>query len=976
MKKLFTSVFSFCLFAAATAQWTPSTGRGGELIQRSDIKGYYTLDISLLRSQLAGAQEMGQNAKPIAILLPTLDGKVERFNVYSFPVIAKELADQYELGSYVGVGIDDPSKYLRFSLAPNDFQSMIIKDGVYQFIEPQNAAKTVYGVHAKTVPTAGSQGFLCSMDEDILSKKEIAKLYNSKKSFANNSSDFSKSSDKKYRTLRLALSVTGEYTTYFGGTQAGALVAMNATLTRVNGVFEKDMGLHMNMVNYPALVYMDAATDPYSPAAQMGNWNVQLQQTLTSVVGNENYDIGHLFGRSGGGGNAGCIGCICVNPATATSKAKGSGYTSPANAIPQGDTFDIDYVAHEMGHQLGANHTFSHALEGSGVNMEPGSGSTIMGYAGITNADVQLHSDDYFHAVSILQVQNNLVAKTCDVETPVTNNPPVISALNDLAIPKGTAFVLTGNAIDPEGNPMTYTWEQFDNAAIPVTAIIGNTGVGPLFRSIAPSTSPTRYFPKLNTVLAGNLSSAADWETVSTVARSTNFVFTARDNSPIVTQQQTNSSLQKVGVGNEGPFKVTSTTVYNNAASAVTWNVVNTNAGIYNAQNVKIDYTADNGTSWVVLSPSTPNDGAEAFTFSSLATGANIKIRVSAIGNVFYAIGNATVAASMGTCSTTATAGVAVSGLTISSGNISWTPVQGATYSLRYRKAGTSTWINVTVPTNSYYIAGLEDTTQYEVQVANICGSTTGNYSATTNFTTLPYAYCTNATGSFADEYISNVSVTPVGMSVISNTSTGSSYTDYTADPTKVITLRQGSSGNTISVSKAWTAGQYNEGVTAWIDFNRDGNFSDSEIIYSNAANTVTPVSGTFSVPANAYSDKKIIMRVVMAYEDQPENGCNGFAYGEIEDYPVQIQLALGTSDVNAPNNGIQIYPNPASDVLNITKVSDKALYKIYNAAGQLVGDGNIKDGKINVSALIKGGYVITIDEKGKDQFRSKFIKK
>jgi len=976
MKKLFTSVFSFCLFAAATAQWTPSTGRGGELIQRSDIKGYYNLDISLLRSQLAGAQEMGQNAKPIAISLPTLDGKVERFNVYSFPVIAKELANQYELGSYVGVGIDDPSKYLRFSLAPNDFQSMIIKDGVYQFIEPQNAAKTVYGVHAKTVPTAGSQGFLCSMDEDILSKKEIAKLYNSKKSFANNSSDFSKSSDKKYRTLRLALSVTGEYTTYFGGTQAGALVAMNATLTRVNGVFEKDMGLHMNMVNYPALVYMDAATDPYSPAAQMGNWNVQLQQTLTSVVGNENYDIGHLFGRSGGGGNAGCIGCICVNPATATSKAKGSGYTSPANAIPQGDTFDIDYVAHEMGHQLGANHTFSHALEGSGVNMEPGSGSTIMGYAGITNADVQNNSDDYFHAVSILQVQNNLVTKTCDVETPVTNNPPVISALNDLAIPKGTAFVLTGNAIDPEGNPMTYTWEQFDNAAIPVTAIIGNTGVGPLFRSIAPSTSPTRYFPKLNTVLAGNLSSAADWETVSTVARSTNFVFTARDNSPIVTQQQTNSSLQKVGVGNEGPFKVTSTTVYNNAASAVTWNVVNTNAGIYNAQNVKIDYTADNGTSWVVLSPSTPNDGAEAFTFSSLATGANIKIRVSAIGNVFYAIGNATVAASMSTCSTTATAGVAVSGLTISSGNISWTPVQGATYSLRYRKAGTSTWINVTVPTNSYYIAGLEDTTQYEVQVANICGSTTGNYSATTNFTTLPYAYCTNATGSFADEYISNVSVTPVGMSVISNTSTGSSYTDYTADPTKVITLRQGSSGNTISVSKAWTADQYNEGVTAWIDFNRDGNFSDSEIIYSNAANTVTPVSGTFSVPANAYSDKKIIMRVVMAYEDQPENGCNGFAYGEIEDYPVQIQLALGTSDVNAPNNGIQIYPNPASDVLNITKVSDKALYKIYNAAGQLVGDGNIKDGKINVSALIKGGYVITIDEKGKDQFRSKFIKK
>ncbi|SFN58451.1 Fibronectin type III domain-containing protein [Chryseobacterium oleae] len=802
MKKIFTSVFSLCMFAAATAQWAPSTGRSGEVVQRSDIKDYYSLDISLLRTQLSGAQEMGKNAKPIAVALPTLDGKIERFNVYSFPVIDKVLADQYQLGSYVGVGIDDPSKYLRFSLAPNDFQSMIIKDGVYQFIEPQNASKTIYGVHGKTIG-AGSQGFLCSMDEDILSKSEIAKLYNTNKSFTNNTSDFSKSSDKKYRTLRLALSVTAEYTTYFGGTQAGALTAMNATLSRVNGVFEKDLAIHLNMVNYPALIYMDAATDPYSPAAQMGNWNVQLQQTLTSVVGNENYDIGHLFGRSGGGGNAGCIGCICVDPTGPTNKAKGSGYTSPANAIPQGDTFDIDYVAHEMGHQLGANHTFSHALESAGVNMEPGSGSTIMGYAGITGVNVQMNSDPYFHVVSLLQIQNNLVAKTRDVETTVTNNPPVISALNDYAIPKGTAFALTGNATDPEGNPMTFTWEQFDNAASTVTSVNGNTGVGPLFRSILPSTSPTRYFPKLNTVLAGNLSSAVDWETVSNRARSTSFVFTARDNSPAIAEQQTNSALQKINVGNEGPFNVTSTTVYNNAAGAVTWNVVNTNSGIYNTPNVKIDYTADNGVTWVVLTPSTPNDGAEAFTFSSLATGANIKIRVSAIGNVFYAIGNATVAASMATCSSTATAGVAASGLTISSGNISWTPVQGATYSLRYRKTGTTNWVTVSVPTNSYYIAGLDDTTQYEVQVANICGSTAGEYSASTNFSTLAYAFCTNSSGNFDDEFISNVSVTPIGMSVVSNTSTGSTYTDYTADPSKVITLRRGSSGNAISVTKA-----------------------------------------------------------------------------------------------------------------------------------------------------------------------------
>jgi len=140
---------------------------------------------------------------------------------------------------------------------------------------------------------------------------------------------------------------------------------------------------------------------------------------LTANVGNTNYDIGHLFGKSGGGGNAGCIGCVCINPTTSVPKGKGSGFTSPANGIASGDSFDIDYVAHEMGHQLGANHTFSHNLEGSGVNMEPGSGTTIMGYAGITgpDTDVQQNSDPYFHKASIGQVQANLIAKTCDVET-------------------------------------------------------------------------------------------------------------------------------------------------------------------------------------------------------------------------------------------------------------------------------------------------------------------------------------------------------------------------------------------------------------------------------------------------------------------------------------------------------------------------------------------------------------------------------
>ena len=647
MKKLFTFWLLLLMSTASFAQWSPTDYRR-EGKSRADKDIYFKLNLNELRSQLASAQEMGRNSRPVLVSIPTLDGKIENFNVYSFPVMASELAQQYQLGSYSGVSVNDPSKTVRFSLAPNDFQCMMIVNGEYQFIDPVDKGQSIYSVHSKTKPTGG-KAFVCSTKESAVSQQEMQRLYAKGNSFANNPADFSRSSDKKYRTMRLAMSVTGEYTQYFGGTVAGALTAINATVTRVNGVYEKDFGLHLNVQNFPQLIYTNAATDPYSPSAQMNNWNNELQQNLTATIGNAAYDIGHLFGRDGGGGNAGCIGCVCINPTGPASNQKGSGYTSPADGIPQGDNFDIDYVAHEMGHQLGANHTFSNSLEGAGVNVEPGSGSTIMGYAGITgpNTDVQPHSDPYFHTVSIGQVQTNLNNKTCDVETTTTNNPPVIAAFTTYTIPKGTAFVLTGSATDPENDPMTYVWEQRDNATVTINKNnLGNTTSGAAFRSVVPSTSPVRYFPRLSSVLAGVLNNTNNlWEAVPTVARTMNFAFTVRDNNPAANQKQTQTATQQIVVGNDGPFTVTTTAVTNNVASPVTWTVANTNNAPYNATNVQIDYTADNGATWTVVSASTPNDGTENVTFTGLTNGQVIKIRVSAIGNVFYAVSSATVAA-------------------------------------------------------------------------------------------------------------------------------------------------------------------------------------------------------------------------------------------------------------------------------------------------------------------------------------------
>ncbi|QBA21942.1 hypothetical protein EU348_12345 [Chryseobacterium indologenes] len=543
--------FPVFLFAiSANAQWSRGLPQQ-KVTRKSDHSVYYQLDIDQIRTQLLRASKIGEGS-PITITIPTLNGKIEKFSVSSFPVMDETLANKYQLGSYVGIGVDDPTKYIRFSVAPHDFQSMIIgADGQYEFIEPATSDKSYYSVHGKT--NKSGHAFACSTKED---KEAVANLEKLK-----NSGAAAKSNNKTFHTLRLAMSVTGEYTAYFGGV-AGALTQINATLSRVNGVFEKEFNVHVNAINAPGLIFTDIANDPYSDSSQMCKWNYELMNTLHGGVygvTDDDFDIGHLFGATGGGGNAGCIGCIGNNDISVTSYTaaqsdcqdaagnyyaysspnnyKGSGFTSPADGIPLGDNFDIDYVAHEIGHQLGDNHTFSFN-EGTGVCVEPGSGSTIMGYAGITgtNTDVQQHSDAYFHSVSIDQVQANLAAVTADVETPIVNNPPVVTAMNTIyTIPKSTAFVLTASATDPDGDALTYCWKQVNSSSLSSGVTrnnVGNTTSGANFRSWAPNTNPTRYFPKLATVLGGAVRNAIDFEAASTVERTTNFRVTVRDNKP------------------------------------------------------------------------------------------------------------------------------------------------------------------------------------------------------------------------------------------------------------------------------------------------------------------------------------------------------------------------------------------------------------------------------------------------------------
>ena len=967
MKKIFTTFLSLGMITGALAQWSPASMKG-EKLRDTKVTNYYSLDIDAIRSQLANAPETGKSNKPVVINVPTLDGKIEKFAVYSLPVLEKSLADRYQLGSYVGVGIDNPTSYMRFSVAPNDFQSMVFRNGQYEFIEPQNKEKTVYGVFPKSKKNTEGKAFTCKTTEDPLTKEQINKLANSP-DFSHDVTNFNRASDKKYRTYRLAVSVNAEYTQIFGSV-AGAFTQINATMTRVNGVFEKDFAIHLNVLDLPQLIFTDPVTDPYTSVGTDGNapdsWNLEVQRTLTSTIGNAAYDVGHFFGHRGGGGSAGDIGNVCRNPSNNNDDtSKGAGITSPAeDNKPFGDNFDIDYVAHELGHQVGAEHSFTFTIHSNVSALEPGSGSTIMGYAGITNADVQQHSDPYFHAVSILQANNYLNSQSCGTNTPITtNNPPVIAVMADKSIPKGTAFVLTASATDAESDPLTYTWEQYDVASSSLTTVTGNNTSGPKFRSLPGTTDPSRYFPRLSSVLTGTLSSATNWEAVSNVARVMNFRVTVRDNNADVTKQQTQFGSQKITVGNDGPFKVTSTKVYNNVPGEFMWDVVGTNVAPYNVTNVKIDYSADNGTTWNVLAASTPNDGNEVLNFSNIATNAQVTVRVSAIDNVFYAVGKVT-ASAMPNCNGSAPAGVVANSITQTGAKIDWEPFVNATYNLKYKKVEDATWTEVNnLTSNTYTIAGLTLSTAYNVSVLAVCGGNPGVATEIT-FTTKGVEYCAAGSNNATLERISNVT-----FANINRNSTGTAgYEDFTA------TVGDVTAGQSYSFSASHTGNTYSsDQVLVWIDFNKDGDFDDAGEQVLISAKKTSPWTGSITIPTTATAGQtrmRVRLHDSSTLYSPNTTPCGDSGYGQVEDYTLNIG-ALAVSDVK--KNNISVYPNPATDVINVSNVSSKTKFEIYSISGQLVNQGTT-DGKVNVSKLGKGVYILSLESNG-EKSQTKFIK-
>ena len=568
-------LFVFSVSAQDSSWKKTESNKKTEIISKLNLdkNDIYTFELNTasLKQSLTSVTSRSNKTKnkSIIISIPGEGGKLEAFKMYEASILAPDLAEKYpNIKSYVGIAADNSGTRLRMSVSPQGVQTMISyieKPSV--FMQPVSKGSNEYVLYNRNSKVNRNNRFECSTID------EINKTFNKNNTTSKTTLNEGGANNKTLQKFRIAISVTGEYTAYHndgipgnGDAVADALAAINATLSRVNEIFETDMAVTFQLINAPQLIYTNSATDPYSPASTGadGAWNTELQNTLTSVIGESAYDIGHLFGATGGGGNAGCIGCVCVDG------SKGSAFTSPSGAVPEGDFFDLDFVAHEIGHQMGANHTFSYDNEGTGVNSEPGSGTTIMSYAGIAqenggsiNDNVELSVDPYFHYQSIKQILDNLNTKTCQTAEGITNNPPIANAGSDFNIPAGTAYVLKGAATDVDGGDnLTYCWEQTDSGLVNFLNFGPVLTSGSINRSLPPTSTSNRYIPKLSSVLAGNTiqtnpTLGSNWETVSTVGRTLNWALTVRDRAPSSSSGgQSSFDTMRITVENVTPFTV------------------------------------------------------------------------------------------------------------------------------------------------------------------------------------------------------------------------------------------------------------------------------------------------------------------------------------------------------------------------------------------------------------------------------------
>ena len=631
--KIITFILSsfFFAFAQADTQTLWQLDISQKSAKAASIGQHYRLDPSQMRQQLLTAPLESQSSNASSeIFLPVASGGVERFTLQESPVMQSGLASRYpDIKTYKVYGLDDPEVSGRISLSPAGFHGMITGPTGTFYIDPQG--NDLYHAFRKR-DTDNSHPFNCGVEGH---DHETPVGQTANRGLAQRTAG-------NLRVYRTAIAGTVEYVSAVGGKTA-AMSSVTNTINRINQIYERDLAVRLVLVNNTDLLFFegDVNSDPYSNGAS-GTMLSENQNEITATIGAANYDIGHVFGRGGGG--VARLGAVCSDSIKSQGVSNGFNFS--------GDGFSIDLVAHEIGHQFSASHSFngttSNCVNRSGNSaVEPGSGSSIMAYSGICGSeDFQNRSDAMFHANSINAIDAFTTSgrgANCGTLLSINNpNEPVADAGIDYTIPISTPFVLTANGTDADGDSLSYTWDQMDKGSSTNAGTFGSDlGDNPLMRSYLPRSTKSRYFPKLKTVIDGGSEKA---ETLPTTDRTLNFRVSIRDGKSGMGRDNVTITAEN----NAGPFTVTSHTstasLSGGDSQNITWNVANTDQSPVSCAGVDIDLLLLNNSkqNYCVerLASATPNDGSATITLPDVSA-ARARFRVSCSDNVFYALSEA-----------------------------------------------------------------------------------------------------------------------------------------------------------------------------------------------------------------------------------------------------------------------------------------------------------------------------------------------
>lgn len=662
------AILSVLLSFSAQSSVSPD-GLWTDVVNRNSIEKEYnfrSINASAveLADQLKNAPLEGSSKVGFEFFLPLPNGEFERVSVFESPIMAPELAAKLsDLKTYKVTGLDNPQVSGRLDASHEGFHGFLNTDQGVVYIEPESSyspisSEKAYRSFNKADFPASKHRYKCSVIGHEHSESPIHTL-NRKlpQTLA------MRSAGTSIRTYRLALAATAEYTAAVSSgtpTVAKAQAAMVTAVNRINAIYEKEVAIKFELVDNTNIIFTNAATDGYTNNdgfTLLGENKTKLDTIITSA----GYDIGHVF--STGGGGVASLASVCDDA------RKSKGVTGSFN--PVGDPFVVDYVAHEIGHQFGAPHTFNAGGNSSGscddsnredhtnINggsvlsdsaYEPGSGSTIMGYAGICNPqNIQINSDPYFHARSQEQIREfvenevpylNTQGGSCGTSVATGNTPPSAEAGENYTIPANTPFALTGSATDIDAADvasLNYTWEQFDlgSKTTNLAQMHSDADTRPIIRSRAGTSSPTRYIPALDAILENNLTKHTG-ERLPTTSRDLKFRLTVRSGTSGFNQDDMTVTSHQYA----GPLIVRAPTAASTFEGreqvAVTWDVANTQNSPINCLYMSILFSSDGGQNFSeIVNDSTPNDGSEIIDMPNITTTEG-RIKVQCVNNIFF----------------------------------------------------------------------------------------------------------------------------------------------------------------------------------------------------------------------------------------------------------------------------------------------------------------------------------------------------